>query len=179
MGLCNSWTWLIIFFPIREVFDYNYFRPFLFLYPSGTNIMQMLMRLILSQKSLSESVLISFLFFFLLSILWQWFLLLCLQFTYSFASVILRLTPLLVYFSCQLLYCLSPLVLFFKFSNFLLAFLYLVTLCFHIFSEITDHLYYYFFSCFRIHCLSLLHLAILPYLPCSFVLGFIFSLLTH
>ena len=47
---------------IREVFDYNYFRPFLFLYPSGTNIMQMLMRLILSQKSLSESVLISFLF---------------------------------------------------------------------------------------------------------------------
>ena len=45
---------------IREVFDYNHFRPFLLLCPSGANIMQILMHLILSQKSLSESVLISF-----------------------------------------------------------------------------------------------------------------------
>ena len=73
--LYGSWTWLTICFPMFGKFSAlissNIFSgPFSLFSPSGTPIMEMLVHLMLSKRFLRLS---SFLFFFLYSVLWQWF----------------------------------------------------------------------------------------------------------
>ena len=112
---------------VREVFGYNHSGPFLFLYPSETNIMQMLVHLILSQKSLSVSVLISFHSFSLSNsvavISTNVYLV-----HYNFASVILLLTPSSIFFMPVIVFSISV-GLFFTFSNSLLNSSCIFTLC--------------------------------------------------
>ena len=66
MGLCASWTWVAVSFPMlgkfSTIISSNIFScPFSLPSPSGTPIMRMLLRLMLSQRSHRLS---SFLFFF-------------------------------------------------------------------------------------------------------------------
>jgi len=73
--LCASWTWLTISFPtlgkFPAIISSNIFSgPFSLSSPSGTLIMRMLVCLMLYQRSLSLHL---FSFFFLYSVLWQWF----------------------------------------------------------------------------------------------------------
>ena len=95
--LCASWTWLTISFSMLGKFSTiisskNFSYPFFFFSSSGTPIIQMLVCLILSQRSLRLS---SVLFILLLySVLWKlfptfylpahWFLLLLKIFCYWF-----------------------------------------------------------------------------------------------
>ena len=79
LGLCASWTWLTIFFPMlgkfSAIISSNTFSgPFSCSSPSGTPIMWVLVHLMLSQR-LREGYLLLFplSFFFLYSVVWQWF----------------------------------------------------------------------------------------------------------
>ena len=72
--LCASWTWLTIFFPMlgkfSTIISSNIFSvPFFFSSFSGTPIIQMLVHLMLSQRSLRLSSIL--LFLFLYSAPWQ------------------------------------------------------------------------------------------------------------
>ena len=65
--LCASWTWLTIFFPIlgkfSTIISSNIFSvPFLFSSSSGTPVIQMLVCLMLSQRSLRLSSILFILF---------------------------------------------------------------------------------------------------------------------
>ena len=65
--LCASWTWLTISFPILEKFSTIIFSnifsvPFFFSSSSGTRIIRMLVRLMLSQMSLRLSSILFILF---------------------------------------------------------------------------------------------------------------------
>ena len=102
--LCTSWTWVIFFLShVREVFNYNLFKYFLWPFlssPSESLIMWILVCLMLSQRSLTLSSFLFFLFSLLCS--WQWFQPFCLS------SHLFILLPqlfcywfLLVYFSFQ------------------------------------------------------------------------------
>ena len=75
LGLCISWACVTVFlFHVREVFSY-YLRPFLSLSsPSGTPLMQTLVLLMLSRRSLKLSLFL----FTLYSVPWQQFPPLCL-----------------------------------------------------------------------------------------------------
>ena len=114
-ALCISWTWVAISFPMlgkfSSIISSNIFLGPLFLScPSGNPIMQMLVCIMLSQRSLRLS---SFLF-----VLFSLFCYAAVNSTiqssrsliHSSASVIL-LWFLLVYFSFQLFYCSSLFVL--------------------------------------------------------------------
>ena len=102
--LCTSWTWVIFFLShVREVFNYNLFKYFLWLFlfsPSESLIMWILVYLMLSQRSLTLSSFLFFLFSLLCS--WQWFQPFCLS-----AHLFILLPQLfcywflLVYFSFQ------------------------------------------------------------------------------
>ena len=110
---------------VREVFGYNHSGPFL--YPSGTNIMQMLVHLILSQKSLNGSVLISFHSFSLsysVAVISTTVYLV----HYSFASVILLLMPSSIFFMSVIVFSISV-GWCIKFSNSLLNSACIFTVC--------------------------------------------------
>ena len=70
-ALCACWTWMTISFPMLRKFSTmissNIFSgPFFFSSFSGTPIIQMLVHLILSQRSLRPSSILFILFFFIL-----------------------------------------------------------------------------------------------------------------
>ena len=107
------------FSHVREVFNYDPFkyflRPLLSLSSlSGTSIMWILVHLMLYQKFLRLLLPL----FILYSLLWQWFLSICLP-THLFLLIphVFCCWFLLLYFSFQLLYCVC---LFFKSSSSLL-----------------------------------------------------------
>ena len=79
--VCTSWTWVNVSFPtlgkVLAIISSNVFSgPFSFSSLLGTPIMQMLVRLILSQILWDSPHFFSF--FLLYSVLWQWFAPLCL-----------------------------------------------------------------------------------------------------
>ena len=129
MSRCSSWTWMSVSLPrlgkFSAIMSSNMFSapPFLS-FLSETPIMQVLVCLILSQRSLKLS---SFLFiFFLLSVQHQWFLLLCLP-AHWLASLycLFYFWFLLVHFSLQLLY----------YSSLFGCSLYFPTLCYKLLSS--------------------------------------------
>jgi len=76
--LCTSWTWLTISFPMfgkfsAIIFSNIFSGPFSVSSPSGTPIIQMLVHLMLPQRSLRLSSFLSILY----SVLRQWFIPLC------------------------------------------------------------------------------------------------------
>ena len=72
LGL-SYWIWVTVSFPMLRKFSTILFlNIFSGPKPSGTPIMQTLVHLMLSQRSLKLSS-FHYLFFFLYSILWQWF----------------------------------------------------------------------------------------------------------
>ena len=87
--LCVSWTWLTISFPILRKFSTiissNIFSvPLFFSSSSGTPIVRMLVRLILSQRSLRLSSILFFFFFFFILLSSNYFHYLIFQVTYPF-----------------------------------------------------------------------------------------------
>ena len=109
--LCASWTWVAISFPMlgkfSTIISSNIFSgPFFLSSPSGTPIMRISVRLMLSQKSLQLSSFLFILFSLFCSVAMISTILSSSSLIRSSASVLLLLIP-LVYFSFQLLYCSS------------------------------------------------------------------------
>ena len=109
--LCASWTWVTISFPMLGKFlaiiSSNIFsHPFFFSSFSWTPIIQMLVHLVLSQRSLRLSSILFILFSLIFSSAVISTILSSCSHIRSSASVILLLIP-LVCFSFQLLYCSS------------------------------------------------------------------------
>ena len=151
--LCSSWTWVSVSFPMLGKFSayslFNYFLGPFVSFPSETPIMWMLVCLMLSQRFLR---LASFLLMAVISNHLSFRSLI-----HSSASFILLLIPSSVFFSFQLLYCLSHFVCFLDLliygvskswtwlsdwtELFVKNFLYFLSLWVHSSSEILDHLY--------------------------------------
>ena len=164
-------TWVTISFPVLGKFltvtsSNTFSGPFSFSSFLGIPIMQMLVHLMLFQRSLR---LFSFLFFAyslfcsmaMISITLSFSLFILLQlFCYWFF---------LMYSSFQLLYC-SLVSLFFNPFGFTLNISLNFSICVSVlFPKILDHLYYHYSTFFQRGCLSPFHLVVLMGLSCSFI----------
>ena len=134
--LWASWIWTSVSFPRLGKFpaiisSNNFSAPFSLSSPFGTPIMQMLVHLMVSHKSLKLSSLFSFFFFFALI---RWVPLPCLWVYWSFLlfHLVCYWTP-IVYFSVELLYFSALWFMFETFLYFLLIHLCWSSHCIHAF----------------------------------------------
>ena len=136
LGLCASWTWLIYFLShVREVFSCYLLRYFIGSFlssPSGTPRRQILLCLILSQRSLRLPSFLFLLFSIFCSPAVISTILSSRSFIHSSASVFLLWIP------CSVLF--NSIYLFFNSSWSLVN----ISCIPHFFSEILDHLHYHY-----------------------------------
>ena len=102
-NLCASWTWVTISFPVlgkfSTIISSNIFSdPFFFSSSSGTPIIQMLVRLVLSQRSLRLSSILFILFSLFYSSAVISIILSSSSLIHSSASIFLLLIPSSVFF---------------------------------------------------------------------------------